>query len=279
MLSACFFFALMGASAKEALKEVPVYEAVFFRSFVSVIFSVFLILRHRASFIGNRPLLLLGRGLSGFVALVFMFYAIANIPLGDAAILSQTSPLFVVLFSVVFLGEKFSSQIFILTLLSLCGVALVVQPSFHHINLATWAALASGVLAACAYIAIRQLHATESFLTMVFYFSFISMVFTLPPLLYRGVVPRPFILFLLFFGGIMGTFAQLLLTHAYKLEEASKVAPFAYTAVVFSFIMGVLFFGEIPNRSSILGSILIILSCILLTQYQRRLLKNKEILP
>jgi len=267
----------MGASAKEALKEVPVYEAVFFRSLVSVLLSTFLIIQQRVSFIGNRPLLLLGRGLSGFIALVFIFYAIANIPLGDVAILSQTSPLFVVLFSVLFLGEKFSLQIFILTLLSLGGVALVVHPTFHQFNLATWAALASGVLAACAYIAIRQLHATESFLTMVFYFSFISMFFTFPLVIFKGVTPRPFILFLLLFGGLVGTFAQLLLTHAYKLQEASKIAPFAYTAVVFSFLMGVLFFDEIPNKSSIIGSLLIILSCIFLTRSQRKVgIKNSE---
>ncbi len=269
MVIACFLFAIMGASVKFALKEVPVYQAVFFRSSLSALIIGAFIFFRKESFFGNKPLLLAGRGLAGFVALNLNFYAISKISLGDATILNQTSPLFVALFSILFFREKLSKKILFLSLLSFGGVALIVKPTFAHFHYASIAGLLGGMVAALAYIAISQLHESDSSFTMAFYFTAISTLLSAPFMIYKSISPDPFTLLCLIITGITGTFAQLFLTYAYKNEAASWVAPFSYIAVIFSFILGLILFNEIPDFYSIAGSCLVIISCILLMRTRR----------
>lgn len=275
MMTASLLFALMGASVKFALREVPVYEAVFFRSIISALIIGAFIYGKKVSFLGNNPLLLAGRGLAGFIALNLTFYTISKISLGDATILNQTSPLFVALFSALFLGEKLSKKVMLLSLLSFLGVALIVKPTFSHFHHAALMGLLSGMVAALAYISISHLHGSDSSYTMAFYFTAISSVFSAPLMIHEAVMPSFSAWIYLLITGITGTFAQLLLTYAYKNEEASKVAPFSYVAVIFSFILGMIFFDEIPDLYSLLGSLLVILSCIFLIR-ERRVTKSTE---
>ncbi|MFO1519208.1 MAG: DMT family transporter [bacterium] len=269
MLASSLFFAMMGALVKYSLEEIPLFEVVFFRSVLSASLLGYFIWRRKGSFFGNRPLLLLGRGLAGFFAIITNFYAVANIPLGDAAILNQTSPLFVAFFSVLFLGEKLPAKIFLLSLFSLAGVALVVKPSFSYLNLAALSGLVSGVMAAFAYVAIRELHATDSFLTMAFYFTGVTSILSAPFALREFVAPRIPVLLALIGVGITGTMGQMLMTYAYKNEKASLVSPFSYTAVIISFLFGVVFFSEIPDRYSVLGSLAVIASCVALLRIRK----------
>lgn len=275
MILSCFLFAIMGSAVKFALREVPVYQAVFFRSsFAALILAIFIFFK-KDSFLGNRPWLLTGRGLAGFIALSLNFYAISKISLGDAAILNQTSPLFVALFSVIFLGEKISRRVLFLSLFSFIGVAFIIKPSFSHFHYAALAGLLGGMIAALAYIAISQLHETDSSFTMAFYFTTISTLLSAPLMIYQSVSPSPFVWICLIVTGITGTFAQLLLTHAYKNEEASRVAPFSYVSVIFSFLFGMWLFNEKPDLYSLSGSGMVILACILLMKKRSK----KPLLP
>ncbi len=275
MILASFFFAIMGASVKISLREVPVYEAVFFRSIISAVLVATFIGFRKKSFVGNKPLLLMGRGFAGFIALNLNFYAISKISLGDATLLNQTSPLFVALFSVWFLNEKFSAKALILSLISFVGIALIMKPTFSHFHFAALAGLLGGIVAALAYVAISQLHESDSFLTMAFYFTAISSILSTPLMIHHAVIPTSFALLCLILAGISGTFGQLFLTYAYKNEEASWVAPFSYIAVIFSFTLGILIFNEIPDFYSLLGSATVIVACILLLRLKKKPLPSE----
>ncbi len=262
MILSSLFFAMMGGFVKFALQKIPVPEVVFFRSIVSAVILGYALWRRKESFLGNRPLLLLGRGLAGFTAINLNFYAVSHIPLGDAAILNQTSPLFVAFFSVVLLKETLSPRAFFFSMLSLAGVAFIVKPSLSGFHLPALAGLGSGIMAALAYVAIRQLHATDSFLTMAFYFAAVSATLSIPGLALGFEMPDLQYFMVLMGAGLAGTLGQLLMTYAYKNEEASIVSPFSYIAILFSFGIGIRFFGEIPDRYTLIGALLVIASCI-----------------
>ncbi|MBL7685863.1 MAG: DMT family transporter [Deltaproteobacteria bacterium] len=266
MLASSFFFAVMGALVKFSLKEIPLYEVIFFRSIISALILAAIIFHRRESLLGHRRWLLVGRGLAGFSAISCNFYSMKHIPLGDASILNQTSPLFVAFLSVLFLKEKLSHKAILLSIVSLIGVALIVKPSVSHLNFAALIGLLSGLMAACAYVAIRELHATESFLTMAFYFTATTSVLSLPMVLSDFVLPSLNAFLILVGVGITGTLGQMLMTYAYKYEQASWVAPFSYTSVIFSILFGYFLFSEQFDVLSIFGTLLIILSCILLSR-------------
>jgi drug/metabolite transporter (DMT)-like permease len=263
----------MGVFVKIALQEVGLAQAIFVRSTITAAILAAYMYKNKISFIGQNPLLLLGRGLAGFTALCLNFYSISEIPLGDASILNQTSPIFVALLSILIMGEKPSFTSLFLSLVSLLGVVLIIKPVFNHLSLPYLAGLLSGFMAALAYISIRKLHSTDSSFTMALYFASMSSLFSFPNLILNFELSTPTIWLLLLFAGLAGTLGQLFLTVAYKWEEAWKVAPINYTGVLFSFLWGIFLFKEKPDIYSLIGSILIIVSCILLTRKKEQTLK------
>ena len=118
MLVAAAFFATMGACLKYALEIIPVYQTIFFRSIVSTLVIGSVVYFRRLPSLGKNRKFLLARSLCGFVAMSCGFYALSKIPLADAAVLHHTSPLFVALLSVIFLGEKMTVQVVVLLFLA-----------------------------------------------------------------------------------------------------------------------------------------------------------------
>ncbi|MCB1215623.1 MAG: DMT family transporter, partial [Deltaproteobacteria bacterium] len=220
MILAGLCFSLMAALVKKLNNDfVPISQIVFFRAGVSSLILLSFMLPKGIPLLGRHPKLLLLRSLSGFTAMVLNFYALKKIPLGDAAVLQQSTPLFVLLLSVVFLKETFLKNLLFWILLSLIGILLVLRPSGEIFNLGGLAALSGAFLASVAYVSIRQLHKTDSALTMAFYFMAVASLLSLGPALWFWVQPTPLQLLQLIGAGLLGTGGQLLLTYAYKHDQ------------------------------------------------------------
>lgn len=257
MLGASLLFSGMGALVKVATETLPFMEAVFFRASVSVVLITPWMLKKKIPFLGtHRPLLLL-RSAAGFVALVSIFYATAHLRLSDAAILNQTSPIFVALLSGLFLKELLHRRIFMYSAIALIGAALIIKPTGRFFNIAGLIGIGSGFFAAVAYVSIKHLHQTDRPETMVFGFAAFS---TLASLVFAHTFkwPTPVQWLALIAMGILATFAQVMLTQAYHAAPASRVAPFSYSSVIFSACWGVLGWGEWPDFLSAIGTLLIL---------------------
>ncbi|EKD41451.1 MAG: Transporter [uncultured bacterium] len=260
MILASILFSIMGAMAKLVMHRLPFMEAVFFRALITFIFLAPYLHIKKIPFFGTHKWLLFVRSFSGFVALSLAFYVTTQIPLADAALLNHTSTIFVALFSVFFLGENLTPLLGGYILLAFGGAAMIIKPGFEWNWQAGMLGLASGLFAAFAYIAIKKLHHRESFLTMVFDFSLVSAIGSLIWLLSTGGFV-PLMKSEWFYVGILGvsgTFAQMLMTYAYKYAPASIVSPYQFSTVLFSALWGVLFWGEMPDVYSLMGAALII---------------------
>lgn len=134
MLTGTLFFASMGACLKFALEEIPVFESVFFRSIVSALILGTVVFMKGLPRLGKNRKFLLARGVIGFVAMCCAFYALSKIPIADASVLHHTSPLFVVIFSALFLGERVTARLVAILMVSVVGVVLVYQP-FRNMSL------------------------------------------------------------------------------------------------------------------------------------------------
>lgn len=209
-------------------------------------------------FFGESFFLLFLRGASGFTALALSFYVTSKIRLADASILNHTSVLFVALLSILWLKEKITPPLVIYILCALIGVMLIVKPHLNVGKLYGLLGLASGFFAAIAYIAIKQLHKSESFFTMVFNFSLISTGGALLFFHHQFIWPTLSEWLVLIFMGLSGTVAQLLMTYSYKFTPASMVSPYSFSSVLFSAIWGMLFWNEVPDLWSVMGALLII---------------------
>ena len=263
MTGASLAFALMVLCVKWAVRDLPVFEVVFFRSVTGTILISLLIFREKASFLGKDRGLLFLRGASGFTALALHFYTISKLPLGLAVMLNFTAPVFAALLAVIFLKEKPGLFLWTMILMSFAGVFLLTIPSGMDLGpgdmktVYIFLGLLSGFFAAIAYVSIRGIKHHESPLTIIFYFTTVSLLgsaFFLPAGM-RWPAPVEWLALL---GVAVGSFyGQLGMTLAYRKAPASLVSPFSYLTPAFAFLFGFIFWNENITMHTIVGTVLI----------------------
>ena len=277
MLVASFLFALMGALVKYAAERFSAPELVFYRSLFGLvsIYAVILVSTRQwlAPLVTNQAHSHFKRGLSGFVALVMFFHAIAHLPLPTAITLNYTSPLFLAALTTWWLGERSGRGLYAALLLGFVGVVLLLQPGWGEQNvLDGLIGLASGVLAGVAYLNVRTLgRQGEPEWRVVFYFALMSTLgggvwmgaagFTMP-----GAEDFPLLLAM----GATATMAQLAMTRAYRLGNTLTVGALAYSTVGFAALYGVLLFGDRLPLEAWLGMALIVLAGMISVWCSRR---------
>ena len=267
MLVASFLFAVMGVLVKLASGHFSSPELVFYRSLFGLLsIYLFIVLGTRQWLAPLRTQHLTShvkRSLSGFLALVMFFYAIAHLPLATAITLNYTAPLFLAAITAWWLEERHGKGLVAALLLGFVGVAVLLQPGWQDQDIfAGGIGLTSGLLAAVAYLNVRTLgRQGEPEWRVVFYFTLIATLGAVLWMLTAGFArPRPQDWPLLLAMGLTATLAQLAMTRAYRLGNTLTVGTLAYSNVAFSAGYGVLLFGDRLPLGAWIGMALIVLA-------------------
>lgn len=281
VLSVAIFVAM--SSFIKGAGDVPPGQIVFFRSF----FAIFPLLAFMAwngdlptAYKTDRPASHFARGLVGTTAMGLGFFALTRLPLPEAITLNYAQPLFVVLFSAIFLGEAVRVYRWSAVIVGMIGVIIVSWPKlslfssggmgareFTGVLAAFVGAAASGV----AMLLIRSLVATEKSSTIVFWFSTSASLFALLTVPFGWIWPTPTQALLLVMAGFAGGIAQVLMTEAYRHAEASTVAPFEYSSLVLSLLVGYFVFHDIPTIHMVVGGLIVVGSGIFIVWRERQL--------
>lgn len=251
-------FSIMGVFIREASVSVNNENVVFFRNLAGVIFFLPLLLtKGPAPFRTNRLRSHLARTGYGLAAMYCFFYAIAHLPLADAMIFTYSAPVFTPILAHFWLKEPLTRRMVVLSLLGLIGVLLVGKPSGALFSKLSLVGLAASLLAATAFVAIRDMSDSEPAYRIVFYFALFSMLFSAIPLTWAWQPLSGHELLLLAGAGFTAALAQISMSKAYSLAPPGLIGPVAYSAIVFSGIIGWLLWQESPDGSSVTGAILI----------------------
>lgn len=247
MLFSSFAFALMGTCVKLASEQYSIAGIVMVRGLVGVALLYVMARASGRSRATAEPLAHLWRGLLGVASPWLWFMAIARLPLATAVTLNTMSPIWtaVALAGAALWrkGEHDQRRIawpLVGTILAgFAGVVLVLRPGFAGDQwLGGLMAIASGALAALAYLMVRRLSRKgEPEYRVVFYFSLLGV-------------------------GITGTAGQLALTRAYRLGRTLVVANLQYSGVVFSSVLGGWIWGGTFHPTVWAGMIAILGACI-----------------
>ncbi len=270
MVKASMAFSLMALGVKLVSRTLPSLEAVFFRSLIGTIMILVIMKTKGVSIWGNKKGLMILRGVTGFIALSLHFYTIEHLPLGTAVMLNYTAPVFAALFSVVFLKERPSLFLWLMTLMSFAGVYLLMGAKFEAWNYMVLLGLLSAVFVGIVYISIRALRHHESPLTIIFYFTAVSTAGSTAFLPFGFHWPTFYEWLLLLGIGIGSFYGQLWMTIALRRAPASLVTPFSYLVPLMSFIYGFLFFGDRLTAASLIGGAMIILAGSLISYFSAR---------
>jgi len=272
MLAAGFFFAIMGVCVKLGSARFTAPELVFYRSIFGFLLILVVTWGNRLSLKTQHLKLHLSRSVFGFLALTMFFYAITHLPLATAVTLNYTSPLFLALFTTLWLREKVRQVLILAILLGFVGVVLLLNPSLHRDELlAGMAGLVSGILSGFIYLQVTQLgRLGEPEWRTVFYFALVcSLGAGLWMLAQDFHAVRLSDLPLLLAMGTSATLAQLAMTRAYRKGESLVSGSLAYTTVVFASLFGIVLWQELLSTSQWLAIGLIITSGILSVQATR----------
>jgi drug/metabolite transporter (DMT)-like permease len=277
MLISALAFALMAALVKEAGQlGIPLLQIIFVRALVSVVLSLIDIGRAGVHPLGNRKALLFARGLSGFLALTGVFYALFHLSMAQATVLQYLHPVFTALLAFLFLAERPTTATLACIALSLLGLACMVMPYWTGSDTTPaplWpviAGLGGAFGSGVAYTLVRKLVMTEHPSVIVLYFPLICAPGTL---LLGGadfIWPTVAGWWVLLGVGCFTQLGQLTLTKAMQLDAASRVTSLSYVQIIFAAILGWLAFGEIPTQATLLGGGLILLGAIVSAWLQPR---------
>lgn len=272
--------ALIKATAEGGF-AIPPGQQVFFRSiFALPVILIWLALRSelRVGLTTHRPMGHVYRGLVGTAAMGFNFWTLSLLPFPEATAIGYASPLLVVLFAGMFLGETVRAFRLSMVGLGLTGVLIVLSPQLTSGTAAdpqrmvgVMAALMGAVCTALAMIFIRKLVQQERTSAIVFWFSITSTGLGLMTLPFGWVMPDATTAALLVMTGLLGGLGQILLTSAYRLADASVIAPFDYVSMLLAVLIGWWVFGEAPTHRMMIGAAVVILAGILIIWREHKL--------
>ena len=251
-------FSGMGVLVREASATVNNENIVFFRNIVGVFFFLPLLLsKGLRPFKTKRLKSHLLRTTYGLAAMYCFFYAIAHLPLADAMVFTYSAPVFTPIIAYFWLKEPLTKRMLAFSVLGLLGVILVAKPSDAIFGSLSLVGLAASLLAASAFVSIREMSNTEPAYRMVFYFALFSSLISAIPLLCAWQPLNQQQLILLCAAGLLAALAQIIMSRAYSLAPPGLIGPVAYLASVFAGVFSFFLWDEVPDVASILGAVLI----------------------
>lgn len=270
-------FALMSAFVKLS-GDLPNFQKVFFRNLVSAIVALYLIIKHKGSMTGkkeNRKILIY-RSVFGTLGVIFSFYAIDKLVLSDANMINKLSPFLVIILSALFLKEKINAKQAISLLIAFLGSLFIIKPTFSIDIVPYIVAILGALFAGAAYTCLRVLGNKEDYYTTVFFFSAFSLVVTFPVFIvvYKSMTVMQFIYLIL--AGVFASMGQFGITLAYKYAPAKEISIFDYTNIIFSAILSIIIFSQVPDTLSIIGYIIVFAASLYMFLYNKKLDKIEE---
>lgn len=281
---ATVFQAIMSVCAKILGQSgVPVFEILLVRGIMVLSISYMRAVtttQHTFPYaLGKRKWLLVLRGCLGFGAVSSLYWSLQYLPLSDALVLTFLSPLLVAALAPVFNKELPSLIVVVAMVISLGGVIMIAKPSFlfggkgiNKLGLAL--ALMQAAFGACARIVVRDLRRTETTDIIMVYSGTMHCICAVVACI---TVPRSVVILqhtwqvvTLLLTGSCAYGAQVTLTAALRLVEASPATAMSYLTVVWGLVLGYFFFSEIPGLWELLGAAVVCSTTMLLGWDEKR---------
>ncbi len=258
------------------------FQKSFFRNLIALFIALFtFICAYRRgeidfSTVRGKPRVqgaILLRSLFGTVGIFGNFYALSRIPIGEAMTLNKTAPFFTVLFSSLFLRERMSFRQILALMTAFVGATLVMKPGFRGLEtFATVSALLGGLGAGLAYTCVHYLGQKKvSGSIIIFFFSLFSCLAALPFMLWDYCEMSGAQLLILVGSGCSAAIGQFGVTAAYRLTEPRKIAIFDYSNIIFTSLLGFVFFDQVPDLLSFCGFAVIIGAALILMSARRNM--------
>ena len=272
MLLAVATFSLMDAGLKQLSTHYPAFQVAALRGAASLPF----VLVWALSTGGVRPLLRvrwplhLLRGAMGVAMMASFVYALRTLPLSTAYSIFFVAPLLVTALSVPILGERVGPRRWTAIAIGLIGTLVLLRPTGEGlVSIASLAVLLAAVMYAVSAISVRVLARTDSTQSMMVWLMAL-MAIGAGLLAWPGWTPVAGADLWLILGiGVAGGIGQYAVTEAFRVGEASLIAPLEYTALVWGVLLDLTLWGVLPDGVTWIGAAIIVASGLYLLRRER----------
>ena len=260
LVFSCFLFSILAALIKFTSIYINPIQQSFFRNFFGILilapffFNQKFFVRYKS----NLGLLIL-RGLFGGITMILLFTAYSLIPLSQAMAISFSTPLFMYFGSILIFKEKVNFFKTFFLIIGFIFTILIIRPDLE-IELGSILALVSAITHAVAGLLVKKLSHDENVFTLMFSMVILMAPITFIPSVYIWEEVNSFFIFSLLFSlAIIATLGNYFWTKAISLSSLTNLMPFDFTKLIFSTILGFVYFQEkIDLITSICGIGLIV---------------------
>ena len=273
-LAALGFITVIDTGAKYMTADLPSLELVwgyFLGIFASICVLALTKGSHLPQEISSRRLALhFGRAGLLVASISFAFIALRFMTLADITAISFTAPLFITVLAIPSLGEKVDRARWLAVLVGLAGVLIVVRPGSGLLSWGSLLPLLTAMTFAGFQIVTRLIAKTEKVFATLFYTGFFGLIWSslALPFVWQSPLTWHWLAFLM--QGVMGVAAHLCMIKAFSLAEASLLAPFNYSKILWAVLAGYLVFGNVPTWNTLAGAAIIALAGLLIMMNERR---------
>ncbi|WP_373505915.1 DMT family transporter [Aestuariivirga sp.] len=279
MAAAVLIFAVLDGLAKYVMQTLPPPVAVFFRYLIALLLAMGLIERTgRPAIIISRHIgLQFIRGLMLLASTVLNFIALTYLQLAQTAAISFTIPLWVCALSVPLLGEHVGIRRWLAVVVGFIGVLIIMRPGTMSFHWAMFLSLGATFCGSIYNIATRKVGGRDRAETSLFYVGLFGTLFAVLPLPWYWEMPQGIEWNLLLGMGLAGGVGHFLLIQAHRLAQASVLAPFIYTQIIWMILIGFIVFRDVPDMWTLIGAAIVVASGLFVFARERKSRDGTEV--
>jgi len=258
MGGALLTFSLMAVAVRELSRTMGTFEILFLRSFVSLVLVLAVL-----PYFGLAPLrtqrfgLHVVRNLFHFGGQFSWVYAIGLLPLATVFAIEFTMPVWTALLAMLILGERLNRGRVVMLVMGVVGILIILRPGVAEVSPAALVMLAGAFAYGATMVATKRLAGGESALAILFYMSLVQAPIAFLPALSGWVAPAladaPWIVA----TGASGLIAHFCLTRAFRIADATLVAPIDFLRLPLIAVIGMLLYGEPLEFATFVGAVVI----------------------
>jgi drug/metabolite transporter (DMT)-like permease len=200
------------------------------------------------------------RGVTLLLSSLLFISGLGFLPIAEASATGFVSPLFVTALSIFFLSERVGMRRWIATAVGLIGVLIILRPGSSAFHPAAFFPIVSALAWACTLIMTRMMSGREHAITTMTYSSIVGVCIVSALVPFVWVAPSWHDILFGILIGVASTAGQWIVVLAFRYADASVLAPFQYTQLLWVSILGFMIFGEVPDTWTVTGAAFIVAS-------------------
>ena len=270
-------FSIMHGLVRYVSADMHPFQVAFFRNVFGLVFLLPLIVRSNFVIFQSKKIGLHAvRGVINVIAMLMFFTALSISPLAKVTALSFTAPIFMAVLSFFILAERFRLHRWLAIVTGFVGMLIILRPGIVVIDTGALLVISSASLWAVTMILIKILSRTESSVSIAGWMGIFLGLFSIGPALWVWQSPTLVDIGWLLLIGLFGSMAQVSLAQSLKETDPTAIMPFDFLKLIWTALIGIWFFAEVPDIYTWIGAAVIFSSGLYIAHRERRAAAAQE---